>query len=52
VGLIGVAITTVAISWLAARIFRVAILLQGKQPKLSDLLHYRLIAPFPAAAAR
>lgn len=40
VALAGVAIATVAISWLAARIFRVGILLQGKPPKFSDLARW------------
>jgi ABC-2 type transport system permease protein len=38
VGLAGVAITTVVISWLAARVFRVVILLQGKSPKPGELI--------------
>ncbi len=40
VALAGVAVATVAISWLAARIFRVGILLQGKPPKFSDLMRW------------
>jgi ABC-2 type transport system permease protein len=37
-GLAGIALTTVVISWLAARVFRVVILLQGKSPKPGELL--------------
>jgi ABC-2 type transport system permease protein len=40
VALVGVVAATVAISWLAARIFRVGILLQGKTPKVSDLMRW------------
>jgi ABC-2 type transport system permease protein len=42
VGLVGVALATVAISWFAARIFRIGILLQGKPPKLADLMRWAL----------
>jgi ABC-2 type transport system permease protein len=38
VGLAGIAVTTVVISWLAARVFRVVILLQGKSPKPGELV--------------
>ncbi len=38
VGLAGIVVTTVAISWLAARVFRVVILLQGKSPKPGELV--------------
>lgn len=40
VGLTGVGIGTVGISWLASRIFRVAILSQGKTPSLLELLRW------------
>jgi ABC-2 type transport system permease protein len=40
VGLTGVALLTVAITWLAARVFRVAILMQGKAPTVSELVRW------------
>ena len=36
----GVIVATVGIVWLAARIFRVVILMQGKAPKLSELVRW------------
>ena len=41
-GLIGVFVFTVLSVWLAGRIFRVAILMQGRPPKLGDLLRWAL----------
>jgi ABC-2 type transport system permease protein len=41
-GLAGVLIASVAISWIAARIFRIGILLQGKPPGLSELLRWAI----------
>jgi ABC-2 type transport system permease protein len=40
VGLIGVLAWTIAGTWLAARVFRVCILMQGQSPKLKDLIRY------------
>jgi len=40
VGLAGTLATTLALTWAAARIFRVAILLQGKTPKAADLVRW------------
>jgi hypothetical protein len=40
VGIAGVIVWTVAGTWAAARIFRVAILMQGQAPKLRDLLRW------------
>jgi ABC-2 type transport system permease protein len=40
VGLIGVIAWTIAGTWLAARVFRVCILMQGQSPKLKDLIRY------------
>jgi ABC-2 type transport system permease protein len=40
VSLAGVATFTIATVWAAARIFRVAILMQGKTPKAADLLRW------------
>ncbi len=40
VGLVGVVVCTFALTWAAARIFRVAILLQGKTPKAADLVRW------------
>ncbi len=42
VGLLGVILWTVAISWAAARIFRVVILMQGKLPKLPQLVQWAM----------
>ena len=42
VGLTGVLITTVAVSWLASRIFRVALLFQGKTPNVAELFRWGL----------
>jgi ABC-2 type transport system permease protein len=39
-GLAGIAAATVVIAWMASRIFRVAILLQGKAPNLPELLRW------------
>ncbi len=40
VGLIGVALCTWFVTWVAARIFRVTILMQGKPPRLPDLVRW------------
>lgn len=40
VGLTGTLACTVVLTWAAARIFRVAILMQGKTPKAADLLRW------------
>ena len=42
VGLAGVAIATVGISWVAARIFRVGILTQGKPPSVGELARWAI----------
>ena len=42
IGLTGVLIATLAISWMASRIFRVAILSQGKTPNLAELIRWGL----------
>ena len=42
VGLVGVIAGALAITWGAARIFRVGILMQGKPPKLAELLRWAL----------
>lgn len=42
VGLAGVLAATVAMSWIAARIFRVGILLQGKPPNLAELARWAM----------
>jgi ABC-2 type transport system permease protein len=39
-GLAGVILCTLLITWVAARIFRVAILMQGKPPRFSDLARW------------
>jgi len=39
-GLIGVIAWTIAGTWLAARVFRVCILMQGQSPKLKELIRY------------
>jgi ABC-2 type transport system permease protein len=40
VGLAAVGLLTVAIAWLAARVFRVVILMQGKAPTVSELVRW------------
>lgn len=40
IGMIGVLATTVAICWIASRIFRIAILLQGKTPSIAELIRW------------
>jgi ABC-2 type transport system permease protein len=40
VGLVGVALCTWFTTWCAARIFRVTILMQGKPPRLPDLVRW------------
>jgi len=40
VGLVGVLGATVLICWIAARIFRIGILLQGKPPNIADLMRW------------
>ncbi len=42
VGLIGVLLWTVVMTWAAARIFRVVILVQGKLPKLGQLVQWAI----------
>jgi ABC-2 type transport system permease protein len=42
VGLVGVGLTTWFITWVAARIFRVTILMQGKPPRLPDLVRWAI----------
>jgi ABC-2 type transport system permease protein len=42
VGLIGVAVWTIAMSWAASRVFRVVILVQGKLPKIGQLAHWAI----------
>lgn len=39
-GLIGITVFTIIIVWLAGRIFRVGLLMQGKPPKLRDLARW------------
>lgn len=41
-GLVGMTVGVIAISWIAARIFRVAILLQGKPPSLAELAKWAI----------
>lgn len=41
VGLAGIAVTTLAICWVASRIFRLGILMQGKRPSVRDLMKSR-----------
>ena len=40
VGLAGILLCTLLITWVAARIFRVGILMQGKPPRLADLARW------------
>ena len=40
VGLIGMLACTVATVWVAGRIFRVGILMQGQPPKIKDLVRW------------
>jgi ABC-2 type transport system permease protein len=40
VGLIGVAAFTTGCVWVAGRVFRVGMLMQGKTPKMSDLVRW------------
>jgi ABC-2 type transport system permease protein len=42
VGLASIAVTTAVISWLAARVFRVVILLQGKSPNAGELVRWAI----------
>ncbi len=39
-GLVGVVVFTVAAVWAGARVFRIAILMQGKMPKLAELMRW------------
>jgi ABC-2 type transport system permease protein len=41
-GLLGIVVGTVVISWMASRIFRVVILMQGKAPSLGELVRWGL----------
>jgi ABC-2 type transport system permease protein len=41
-GLVGVALWTIGMTWAAARIFRVVILVQGKLPKFSQLVQWAI----------
>ncbi|MCX6627370.1 MAG: ABC transporter permease [Candidatus Solibacter sp.] len=40
VGLVGILLWTAGITWVAARIFRVGILMQGQPPKLSEIIRW------------
>lgn len=40
VGLTGALIATIAVCWVAARIFRIGILLQGKPPNIAELMRW------------
>jgi ABC-2 type transport system permease protein len=40
VGLAGVVVATIAIAWVAARVFRVGILMQGKTPTIGELARW------------
>jgi ABC-2 type transport system permease protein len=40
VSLVGVVVWTVAVAWTAARIFRIAVLMQGKTPNLAELMRW------------
>ena len=42
VGLVGSLLAAVAICWVAARVFRIGILLQGKPPNLADLMRWAI----------
>jgi len=42
VGLLGVALFTIAAVWAAGRIYRVGILMYGKPPKLTEILRWAL----------
>jgi ABC-2 type transport system permease protein len=41
-GLVGVILCTLMVTWAAARIFRVTILMQGKPPRLPDLVRWAI----------
>jgi ABC-2 type transport system permease protein len=42
VALAGVVVWTVAVAWVAARLFRVAVLMQGKAPKLPEIMRWAM----------
>jgi ABC-2 type transport system permease protein len=42
VGLLGVLLFAAATVWAASRIFRVAILMQGKPPRLAELVRWAM----------